>query len=211
MPSGMENAISWLWTQCVNRQGLFYMASGPISIRNTTANDAAAESWLVRHRRRLAEVSLGHGLYAVFNWFFDNVLYVYVVYQLGLLRGGTIMTLLSMVQCGALLMLYERMRIDWVGAGSIGRLSSIPNPVRWQRVLLWADRRGAAVVFLALCILQDPFITTVYFRRGRFNGLRPRDWRIFLASVLTSNGYWTLRSGALGVVLVGGWHWLLNR
>lgn len=161
-----------------------------------------------RVRRRLAQIGTGHAVYASFNWLFDNVLYVYVILRLGLAAGGAIMTTFSLVQCAATLLLYERMKIDWVGAGSIAHLVSIPNPSWWQRIIAWAAKRGAAFVFLALCVFQDPFITTAYFRQGRFDGLRARDWRIFLASVVVSNFYWTLRSGAVAGLLVGVWRWL---
>lgn len=184
--------------------GRFPRPESPI----VSATTSTEPSWLSRNRARLAEVATGHALYAAFNWFFDNVLYVYVIYRLGLLVGGLIMTLLSLVVCTAMLLVYERMRIDWVGVGSLARLAEIPNLSWWQRIITWAMRRGAAVIFLVLCILQDPFITTAYFRQGRFDGFRARDWRIFLGSVLVSNFYWTLRSGVVVAVIVGAWQWI---
>jgi hypothetical protein len=171
--------------------------------------NAQPTGWLRRHWRRIAEVGTGHLLYATFNWFFDNVLYVFVVFQYGLLLGGAIMTTLSLVQCAATLLVYERMQIDWVGAGSLAKLSASSNPSWWQRIILWATRRGRAAVFFALCIFQDPFITTAYFRQGRFDGLTGRDWRTFFASVFVSNFYWTLRSGLVAVLLVSAWRWLV--
>lgn len=167
---------------------------------------AVPPSWLRRHRRRLAEIGAGHAIYATFNFFFDQVLYVYVVYRFGLLVGGAAMTLLSLVGCLVTLLVYERMRIDWVGSGSLAYIEQHPNPAWWQRVVLWATRRGALVIFLVLCIFQDPFITTAYFRRASFDGIRSRDWQIFFASVVVSNLYWTLRSGAVAAILVGAWH-----
>ncbi|MBK8092231.1 MAG: hypothetical protein IPK32_09715 [Verrucomicrobiaceae bacterium] len=155
---------------------------------------------------RLATVFSGHALYASFNWCFDNLLYVYAVHRLGLLYGGAVMTFLAGLQCGATLLLYERMRIDWVGAGSLTRLVDLDSPTWWQRVLLWAVQKGDAFVFVALCVFQDAFITTAYFRRGRFDGLTARDRRIFVGSVLVSNLYWTLRSGVVSAALAGVWH-----
>jgi hypothetical protein len=170
--------------------------------------DALAVGWFRRHRQRLAQIGTGHLLYATFNWFFDNVLYVFVIYRLGLIVGGAIMTMSSLVQCAATLFVYERMRIDWVGVGSLARLSSVPNPSWWQRIVRWAMRHGNAAIFLALCIFQDPFITTAYFRQGRFDVLNGRDWRIFFGSVFVSNFYWTLRSGVAAAILVSAWRWL---
>ncbi len=173
-----------------------------------SATNPTLQSWFSRHRARLAQVGTGHALYATFNWFFDNVLYVYVIYRLGLVAGGLIMTFLSLVVCTAILLAYERMRIDWVGVGSVARLAEIPNPSWWQRIIIGAMRRGAAVIFLALCVFQDPFITTSYFRQGRFDGLKARDWQIFVGSVFVSNFYWTLRSGVVAAVIVGVWQWI---
>lgn len=170
--------------------------------------DALAEDWFKRHRQRLAQIGMGHLFYATFNWFFDNILYVFVVYQLGLFAGGVIMTTLSLVVSAATLFVYERMGIDWVGAGGLARLSLVQNPTWWQRIVRWAMGRGNAAIFIVLCLLQDPFITTVYFRQGRFDGLNGRDWRIFFGSVFVSNFYWTLRSGVAAVILVKAWGWI---
>jgi hypothetical protein len=159
-------------------------------------------------RRRIAEIATGHTLYSTFNWVFDNIVYVYAIYRLGLVVGGAVMTLFSLVQCALTLLLYERMSLDWVGAGSLARLAATPDPCWWLRIIRWVMRRGAVCIFFALCIFQDPFITTAYFRQGRFNGLRARDWQIFFASVVASNFYWTLRSGAVAALLVGAWRWL---
>lgn len=165
-------------------------------------------TWLSRHRRRITEVGIGHTLYATFNWFFDNILYIYVIYRLGLITGGALMTLLSLLQCAATLMLYERMRIDWVGAGYIATLKHITNPTGWQRIILRCQQSGAVAVFFALCIFSDPFITTAYFREGRFDGLSGRDWKIFIASGFASNFYCSLRSGAIAAVLLTAFQWV---
>lgn len=48
------------------------------------------------------------------------------------------------------------------------------------------------MAFVALSLRFDPFITTAYLRRTAYAGLSPRDWRIFLGSVLLSNAAWAL-------------------
>ena len=62
----------------------------------------------------------------------------------------------------------------------------------WRRALAWLLGRGDVVAFFALSLRFDPFVTTAYLRHGQFNGLSPRDWRIFLASVVVSNAAWAL-------------------
>jgi len=189
-------------------QDATHLTSIRLSPMSAPSESAGFPSWVRRHCRRLTAIGIGHALYAVFNWFFDNVLYAWVIYRLGLMAGGAVMTFLSLLQCGATLVTYDRMRIDWVGSGALAELERVSDPAWWQRIILWAQRQGSGAIFLVLSILQDAFITTAYFRRGRFDGLRASDWRLFLASVLVSNFYWTLRSGAVVTVLVSAWNGL---
>jgi hypothetical protein len=147
---------------------------------------------------RLAQVSVGHTLYAAFNWVFDNILYVYVVFTLGVFRGGTLMMTLSLLQCALTLLVYQRMRIDWVGAGWLADIKHKKVRSRVEEVLAWASNRHPALIFTALCLLQDPFITTAYFKQGRFSRLESRDWVMFLASVVASNVYWIFAAALIG-------------
>ncbi len=71
-------------------------------------------------------------------------------------------------------------------------------PANLFRLLMWLLRVGGDVIaFFALCIWEDPFITTAYLRHGRCDGLTKRDLLIFFASVLVSNGYWIARTYAV--------------
>lgn len=166
------------------------------------------KSLLRCYGQRVAQIGLGHAIYAGISWVFDNILYVWVVYRLGLLIGGAIMMAASGISCALTLVIYQRMKVDWVGAGALASLGSHPAPCWWQRILIWAMKKGDAMIFMALCIFQDPFITTAYFKRGSFDRLTGRDRWLFLGSVFCSNFYWTLRSGAVGVVFVKLWRLL---
>lgn len=55
-------------------------------------------------------------------------------------------------------------------------------------------RLGDIPAFFALCVWGDPFKVTIYMRKtdSKYRGLRLRDWFIFWAAVLVSNGFWTL-------------------
>jgi hypothetical protein len=158
--------------------------------------------WLMRYKAQIARIGVGHLSYATFNFFFDQVLYVFMVYRLGVLLGGALMTTASLLGCAATLLVYQRMGIDWVGSGALHSLVSKEKPSLIERLLLWAIRKGKVAIFFALCLYQDPFITTAYFIKGRFGILETRDWQIFFGSVLVSNGYWTLRSGLVAQVIV---------
>lgn len=171
---------------------------------------ASTEVWTDGYWRRVSQIGIGHTAYTAFNWCFDHVLYVYVVFRYGIIHGGAIMTVLSLVQCAATLVIYQRMRIDWVGAGFLRQLQTKPNPSLVERILLRVSQWPPAALFIALCVLQDPFIATAYFREGRFGSLDRRDWWRFLAAVLVSNLYWIFVASAVGSVLVGVWRLLAN-
>lgn len=156
-------------------------------------------------RHRLAAIGFGHGLYGAFNWVIDNVVYVYVVHTLGMVVGGAIMTTFSLVQCAVTLIVYERMGIDWVGAGFVQALRDKPHPNAIERLVIWASHGHPVIIFLLLCAWQDPFITTAYFRGGRFHGLSSRDWQLFLLAVLVSNLYWIFVADLIGEVVAALW------
>jgi hypothetical protein len=157
---------------------------------------------------RLAQVSAGHTLYAAFNWVFDNVLYVYAVFTLGVFRGGALMMTLSLLQCALTLLVYQRMRIDWVGVGWLADIRRKTLRSRAEETLVWASNRHPALIFTALCILQDPFITTAYFKQGSFLLLKSRDWVVFLAAVVVSNVYWIFAAALIGQTVAALWKFI---
>ena len=147
---------------------------------------------------RLSQVATGHLIYGSFNHFFDFVMYPYVVYTQGVLIGGGLMTLFSMTFCALLLLIYERMGVDWVGSGLLADIARKPRPGWSDRVVLWVVNRNKTLTFFVLCAVADPFIVTAYFRRRSFNGLGSRDWQLFFASVLAGNLYWIFVADAIG-------------
>jgi hypothetical protein len=159
---------------------------------------------------RLAQIGTGHALYGSFNHFFDFVIYPYVVYTQGVIVGGALMTLFSMLQCALLLIVYERMGIDWVGSGLLADIARKSQPSWLDRLVVWVTRRNAALTFLVLCAVTDPFIVTAFFRRGSFDGLRARDWRLFFASVLACNVYWIFVADVIAHVFVASWQWVIG-
>ncbi|MEQ1635966.1 MAG: hypothetical protein ABL903_04690 [Methylococcales bacterium] len=159
---------------------------------------------------RFTAIGLGHLLYAGFNWVFDHVIYVYVVYTWGMLIGGGLMTLGSLIQCAFTLRFYEKMQIDWVGAGALHTWYK-QQSTSFSGRLYGRIKDNQKAVFLLLCVFSDPFITTAYFREGRFNGLTSLDWRIFFCSVFVSNFYWICVSVLVGNGIAGLWHFYLLR
>ncbi len=65
--------------------------------------------------------ALGVGLLA--NWLmvngFNYLLYPFIIYKFGILRGGVVMTVLSFLACYATLLFYDWSKRDWLGIETI--------------------------------------------------------------------------------------------
>lgn len=149
---------------------------------------ASSSPW----RARLAQWLVGFLTHKLFDEAFDFVLYPFVIFSLGLLWGGLVMTLLSLLDCYLLLKLYDWLKRDWFGIEFVKGLQIYKGQSRWRKVLAWLLNRSDAVAFIVLSLRFDPFITTAYLRHGIYSGMTGRDWRIFLGSGLVSNLAWML-------------------
>lgn len=123
---------------------------------------------------------------------FDYVLYPFVIWKCGLLRGGAIMALLSLVVCYVTLVFYNFTKKDWFGIELAKEFREYQGQSRVFRAMSWMLRRGQFAAFLFLSLKFDPFTTTAYLRQGanRFSKMDCRSWQIFFASWLVANLSW---------------------
>lgn len=140
-------------------------------------------------------------------WAFDFLLYPYVIYQFGLAWGFPVLLILSFLLCYGTLVFYDWSKQDWLGIEAIKEVKEYEGNSRFRKIAAWALRRSDPVAILFLSLKFDPFITVIYMRKGsrKFNGLSRRDWRIFLASLVIGNAYWSL-AAYMGVTLFE-WGW----
>lgn len=171
--------------------------------------------WLVSHKRKIAEMGTGLFLYGIFNWVFNYPLYMAVVGYYGLVYGGLLMAFLSFIQCGILLVVFDKMKIDWVGATYLEDVERQKDKKsRIEKILVWALKKESQSasgkiaktgIFLVLSAFVDPFIVAVHYRRKQFTGVNLRDWGILFVAVLIANLYWTLRTGILVLAVKELW------
>jgi hypothetical protein len=156
---------------------------------------------------RVAELTVGISTKNLISYSFDYLLYPFVIYRLGLIKGGIVMMALSLLACVILLKFYDWSKRDWLGIETIKGLKDYQGDSKLGRFTAWILRRSDPVVFIFLSIKEDPFITLLYMRHGshQYNGMSARDWRIFLGSVAISNIYWTL-AAYMGISVVE-WVW----
>jgi hypothetical protein len=147
-------------------------------------------------RERFAVLGVGLLANGVIDYSFDFILYPFVIWKMGLIRGGLIMLFLSFVTCYATFLFYDWSKKDWLGIETIKGLRDYEGQRKTGKFVSWILRQSMPLALLILSIKFDPFITTAYLRFGAHNyaGLNRRDWKIFISSLLIGNGYWTFAS-----------------
>jgi hypothetical protein len=170
-------------------------------------------AFIAAQKKRSAIIGLGYTFGNIFDYVFNYVVYIPIVALYGAVKGGIIMGFLSAIVCYLFIKFYDWSKQDWFGievakeAAEWGpewiknlSVKSWIGKILWwpfSRVILmilWAIRRGGVVAFIALSMYTDPFVTTVYFRKESFGGLKKRDWMIFTGSIIVGDLYWTLRT-----------------
>ncbi len=166
------------------------------SLRTFAAKIAAN---IISHRVRIGTIAVGIATNKTINWTFEFVLYPLVIARLGLIIGGSVMTILSFVLSYLMLLGYTWSKRDWLGIETLKNLREHSGANRWQKYMAQVMRRGNWLAFIFLSVFSEPVVTTLYMRRGahEYNKLDRSDWQIFVASTLISNFFWTLGVGFL--------------
>lgn len=157
--------------------------------------------------RRTGELTLGHAVNALMIWGFDYVMYPFVIWKIGLVRGGVLMAALSFVVCLLLIWFYDWSRHDWLGIEAVKGIREYRGTNWMGRRLAVLLNRGDWIACVILSIRYDPFITTIYLRQGAFEGMGRRDWKNFVLSWVLGNVYWSLLCFVGVESLSGLWRW----
>ena len=144
------------------------------------------------------------------NYVYDYVFYPFMIWKLGVVRGGVIMIILSTFVCYLLLLFYDWSKKDWIGIEAIKELKEYGGNSKFAKAISWILKKGDFGIMVFLSIQFDPFITTAYMRHsiGKYDGLTKRDWKIFFSSAIIANVYWTLMSFAGVSVLEYLWRFI---
>jgi MFS family permease len=147
-------------------------------------------------KERAAIWGMGYLGNAVIVYGFDYFLYPSVIWKFGIIKGGIVMTFLSFLICYATIIFYDWAKKDWLGIETLKEVKEYHGKSFFGRLSSWILRKSDPAVLLFLSIKFDPFITTAYMRKGAdlYNGLKKRDWNIFLSSLIIGNVYWTFVS-----------------
>jgi len=154
-------------------------------------------------KNRIAELATGHTVTYAIDASFDYLLYPFVIYKLGLIKGGIVMIGLAAVANILTLKFYDWSKRDWLGIEAIKGLKDYEGSNRMARLFSWLVSKGDVAAMLFLSIKEDAFRAVIYMRHGshQYNGMSRRDWKIFLTSLMIANVYWTL-AAYMGISLV---------
>lgn len=154
---------------------------------------------------RGGELSIGLTAKYLSDRAFDYLLYPFVIFKLGILKGGIAMTFFAFIANIMTMIFYDWSKRDWLGIEAIKDVKTYSGNRMIGRFTAWILQRSDSMIFLFLSLQYDPFTTTAYLRHGKFNGMGKRDWTIFIGSLLLSNIYWTFAC-YMGISLVE-WAW----
>lgn len=165
-------------------------------------------AWFVARKEKFWILGVGLVGNTLITYAFDYALYPYVVWEMGIVKGGVVMTVASFAVCYLTILFYDWTKKDWLGIETIKRLKEFGGSSKFAKFTSWIMRKGDPVAMVFLSIKFDPFITMVYMRHGdnQYNGMNKRDWKIFMSSLFIANAYWTLVSFAGASVAVYVWN-----
>jgi hypothetical protein len=171
------------------------------------------------YKKRIATIALGQTFNVCFDLAFNYPLYLYVIEKNGIIKGYAWLTIADFILCWMFLKFYDWLKRDWLGIEALKELGeygpqwikklSVESRVwrilwwpfsKFSLFLLWIVRKGRIPAFIAFSIFTDPFVTTVYMRKGwgEYGGMNKKDWGLFILSGLIGNAWWAIRS--LGIL-----------
>lgn len=137
----------------------------------------------------------GITLYSGFSWILDYPLYSFVIWKLGVINGGILMSVVALVIDLVTLILYDKASTDWLALETTKELRNYSGSNRIKRLMAYVLTRTPFLIQLLFCSIKfNPFMTTAFLRPSahEYPGMTKRDWSIFLASFIICQTYWTL-------------------
>jgi len=133
----------------------------------------------------------------IINWVIDPLIVLFLNSGVGGFKGMALtwfaLSIVSFIACYLTLLFYDWSKTDWLGIEAAKELKEELSGGWIKRFIAGFLRFGDNFAIVALSIITDPFIVVTYMRHGvnQYNGMTKRDWKIFLVSILISNGWET--------------------
>jgi hypothetical protein len=156
----------------------------------------AVRGVFVSQKEKIGILGIGHLVNALIVYGFDYLIYPYVVVKFGMLKGGFVMALISLMTCWLTILFYDTSKKDWLGIEMLKEVKIYKGGSTMRKWISKMVNQSEVLTLIVLSTQFDPFVTTAYMRRGirEYNGMGKRDWVIFLSSWVISNTYWIVAS-----------------
>ncbi|MGB8815735.1 MAG: hypothetical protein WCC74_00645 [Minisyncoccia bacterium] len=161
--------------------------------------------------KRTFQVMSGWGLYEVYNFAFDFLVWPIIQAIFGFL-GIILLIIIALINNFLILLWYQKKKVDWFGVNEVEDLKirghlwvhavhNHPNvikkislfiPAKILQLMLWLLNKNDVFAFVTLSVWQDSFITTIFLRHGKFDKLDKRDYIIFVSSTILSCLAWSV-------------------
>lgn len=159
------------------------------------------KGFIARHKKLIQEIGIGLFIYETINFLYDWLFYPFALVYWGVFTGGIILFSGSIIQCALMFWLYDRMKVDWLGANALRQLDDKENKSRLERLAVWLgkekktlwERLLSPIVFIGLTLPIDPLIVAIHYRKKHFGGVGVRDWLILLSAVVVANAWWLIK------------------
>lgn len=147
----------------------------------------------IRWEKRIGILVLGHAANFVTVYGYDFIVYPYLIVTYGLVLGWLYAVAGSIALCLGTLWFYDVTKQDWLGIETVKLVRDGQTTGRIRRFFQKIVDKGDTLAFFLLCLKYDPFIITVYMRRGSGNfAMTTRDWKVFWVSMVLCNVWWGL-------------------
>jgi hypothetical protein len=164
--------------------------------------------WVRRHHKKIRDIGVGLFVWETYNFFNDFIFYPFALLYWGLLKGGIIAYLATVIVNAFVFWLYEYMKVDWLAAHALRELEDKENKSHFEKLATWVGKKKVGiwekmmswVVFIGLLLPIDPVIVAIHYRRNHFSGLGWRDWGIFFLADAIAQAWWLIK---VGVVVEG--------
>lgn len=146
------------------------------------------------YQRILVFLSGAFVLYST-AYLFDYVLYPFVIYKAGLLKGFAIMLALSFLSCLIFLLIYNFLKKDIFALEySKQKINAFIDDTKGSKIKRFFRKilKHSKILLFIFLSVYDPFIATVFMRKGDFKPklMTRSDWGILSLSVVVGNAVW---------------------
>lgn len=142
--------------------------------------------------KKISTVVIGRTLKEIYNHTIDYVVYPLVLLKLGYWTGLVVMIFVTAAENFGMLLLYTKMRIDWLGYEYVQSVKDWATTKQGLKKFIGKlVRKSDFILFLLLSTLRDSFETTAYFQPD-IKSSKAKTGLIFISSVLIGNLYWSL-------------------